>query len=125
MSPVSYVGNRFLSGLASLLFGTPISDVCSGMWAFLSDQLKTLTLSAEGFELEVDIFAECALRRIPIAEVPIAYRRRVGQPKLRVSTGFRIAIALLKKRVRSRLGSAVGHQLEVRSPSAGPARHTD
>lgn len=121
MSPVNYLGNRILSKLASILFGVPISDVCSGMWAFVSDRLKTLDLSAEGFELEVDIFAECALRRIPIAEVPIAYRRRIGRPKLRVSTGLRIAVALLKKRVRSRLDKPEGIATEV--PSAtGHAR---
>jgi dolichol-phosphate hexosyltransferase len=120
MSRLNYLGNRLLSGLASLLFGIPISDVCSGMWAFRSDQLKSLALSAEGFELEVDIFAECALRRIPIAEIPIAYRRRVGRPKMRVRTGFRIALALLRKRVRSSLGGAVEDRANVPASSGEP-----
>lgn len=121
MSRPNYLGNRLLSRFASLLFGVPISDVCSGMWAFRSDELKSLDLSAEGFELEVDIFAECALRGIPIAEIPIAYRRRIGRPKLRLWTGFRIALALLKKRVRSRLGRPVEDRADVAFPSAEPA----
>lgn len=125
MSRLNYLGNRLLSRFASLLFGVPISDVCSGMWAFRSDQLKSLDLSAEGFELEVDLFAECALRHIPIAEVPIAYRRRLGHSKILVWTGFRIAFALLKKRIRSRLGGRPEERADAPSSAAERAVRTD
>ena len=101
MSLANRIGNRLLSGFASFLFATPISDVCSGMWGFASDRLKSLDLTATGFELEADIFAECALKGIPIAEIPIRYDRRIGRPKLRLHEGLRIALALLKKRLRS------------------------
>jgi len=107
MSGPNYVGNRLLSWFASILFGTPVSDVCSGMWAFVTDRLKSLDLTANGFDLEADIFAECALRGIPILEIPIRYDRRIGEPKLRLKEGFRIALALLKKRLRSSPGPAV------------------
>lgn len=120
MSRLNEVGNRFLSSLASLLFDVPVSDVCSGMWAFRSDQLKSLDLTAEGFELEVDIFAECALRRIPIAEIPIPYRRRVGERKLRLREGFRIAFALLRKRLRSPSHETPDEWMEGQA-LAGPA----
>src|SRR3989442_8237730 len=106
MSGPNYLGNLLLSLFASILFATPISDVCSGMWAFVSDRLKSLSLTANGFDLEADIFAECALRRIPILEIPIRYDRRIGEPKLRLKEGFRIALALLKKRLRSSAGPA-------------------
>jgi len=101
MSEANYLGNRLLSWFASVVFATHISDVCSGMWAFESDRLKSLDLSANGFDLEADIFAECALRRIPIIEIPIRYARRIGRPKLRFRAGFRIAYRLLKKRLRA------------------------
>src|SRR5438132_6850845 len=52
MSMANLVGNRMLSWLASFLFATPISDVCSGMWGFVSERLRTLGLTATGFELE-------------------------------------------------------------------------
>src|SRR5881628_3499760 len=100
MSMANHVGNRLLSWFASFLFATPISDVCSGMWGFVSDQLKSLGLTATGFELEADIFAECALKGIPIAEIPIRYDRRIGMRKLHLHEGFRIALTLLKKRLR-------------------------
>src|SRR3989442_5601716 len=101
MSMANRIGNRMLSWLASFLFATPISDVCSGMWGFVSDRLRTLGLTATGFELEADLFAECALKGIPITEIPIRYDRRIGEPKLHLREGVRIALALLKKRLRS------------------------
>src|SRR6266566_7293807 len=121
MSGPNYVGNLLLSWFASFLFATPISDVCSGMWAFVSDRLKSLGLTANGFDLEADIFAECALRRIPILEIPIRYDRRIGEPKLRLKEGFRIAFALLKKRLRSSAGSTV-EKRAFWSRWFGPAR---
>src|SRR6266571_1825599 len=101
MSLANRVGNRVLSWFASFLFATPISDVCSGMWGFVSDRLKSLDLSATGFDLEADLFAECALKGIPITEIPIRYDRRIGERKLHLREGVRIALALLKKRLRS------------------------
>src|SRR3989441_9436179 len=101
MSMANRIGNRVLSWLASFLFATPISDVCSGMWGFVSDRLKSLGLTATGFELEADLFAECALKGIPITAVPIRYDRRIGEAKLHLREGVRIALALLKKRLRS------------------------
>ena len=63
--------------------------------------LKSLGLTADGFDLEADIFAECALRKIPIVQVPIEYHQRLGEPKLHLREGIRIALALLKKRLRA------------------------
>jgi len=123
MSMANHVGNRLLSWFASFLFATPISDVCSGMWGFVSDQLKSLGLTATGFELEADIFAECALKGIPIAEIPIGYERRIGQGKLHLHEGVRIALALLKKRLRS--GSAPATKESRASLSRLYAEHTE
>src|SRR2546428_1263266 len=95
MSMANRIGNRVLSWLASFLFATPISDVCSGMWGFVSDRLKSLGLTATGFELEADLFAECALKGIPITEVPIRYDRRIGEAQLHFHHGVPIALLQL------------------------------
>jgi len=100
MSTANRVGNRLLSVFASWLFGQPVSDVCSGMWGFRTDILKSFELTADGFDLEANFFAECVRRGLPVLEVPIPYRKRVGTPKLRLRTGFRIAFALMLMRIR-------------------------
>src|SRR5881296_383871 len=123
MSMANRVGNRMLSWFASFLFATPISDVCSGMWGFVSEPLKSLGLTATGFELEADLFAECALKGIPITEVPIRYDRRICQPKLHLHEGVRIALALLKKRIGS--GAAVAAKEPQLSFTGLHAEHTE
>ena len=60
------------------------------------ERAGALGLTATGFDLEADLFAECALKGIPITEVPIRYDRRIGHPKLHLHEGFRIALALDK-----------------------------
>src|SRR5437899_7363960 len=123
MSLANRAGNHLLSWLASFLFATPISDVCSGMWGFASDRLKSLGLTATGFDLEADLFAECALQGIPIPEVPIRYDRRIGHPKLHLHEGFRIALALLKKRLRS--GATPASNASGSSIGQRHGEHTD
>ena len=99
MTRLNVVGNVLLSLLARALFGMRISDVCTGFWGFRRDAIERLELVASGFELEVDMFAECARKGLRIAEIPITYRARVDQPKLAsVRDGLRIGAYLLRKR---------------------------
>lgn len=122
MSELNYIGNRILSWLASTLFRIPVSDVCTGMWAFSSAHLKSLDLTAEGFDLEAEIFAECALKGIPIVEIPIPYRKRLGEPKLRARMAFQIALTLLRKRLRPRAPNGHPTSSDVRAASSGSLR---
>lgn len=100
MSSANKMGNRLLSLFASTLYGQRVSDVCSGMWGFRTSVLKSFALSADGFDLEANIYAECVRHGIPIVEVPIPYYPRLGSAKLRVRTGLRIAWSLLLNRIR-------------------------
>ncbi len=97
----NFLGNQFLNGLAHLLYQMPVSDVCSGMWGFKTEVLKAFNLTARSFDIEADFFAECSWRGVPIAEVPIKFRKRIGTPKLRWRAGLRIASTLLLKRIQS------------------------
>jgi len=92
------IGNRILSLLARILYGVPVSDVCTGMWGFNESFLRRSDLMANGFDLEADIFA-CACRlNAKFAEIPVDYYRRVGEPKLvPIRAGFLIAWCLIKR----------------------------
>jgi dolichol-phosphate mannosyltransferase len=99
MTRLNVVGNALLSLLARALFGVGISDVCTGLWGFRRDAMERLELVASGFELEVDMFAECARNGLRIAEIPITYRAREDRPKLAsIRDGLRIGAYLLRKR---------------------------
>jgi dolichol-phosphate mannosyltransferase len=74
-------GNRLISRLFNTLFGTSISDICSGMYLLNSKSAKQLTFRTKGFSVEVEVLAQMAMQG-KVTEVPINYRKRLGQPKL-------------------------------------------
>ena len=90
------LGNRIISTFLSLLLGRRIKDPCSGMYLLRRDAVENLELTATGFDVEVEIASQVAsLGRV--AEVPISYRRRVGESKLKTwRTGFRILLTAVK-----------------------------
>ncbi|HTD80557.1 MAG TPA: hypothetical protein VK723_00260, partial [Thermoplasmata archaeon] len=100
ITPFNLLGNRLLSRLATFLFGVPVSDVCTGMWGFREDSLRQFGLGADGFDLEADLFASACETGASLKEVPIEYRRRIGDAKLiPFRTGLLIAWRLLMKRL--------------------------
>lgn len=102
------LGNQVLSGLARFLFGFPISDVCTGMWAFREDCLRHFGLAAESFDLEADLFASACEVGAHMKELPIDYSRRIGEAKLvPLRTGLLIAWRLLIKRLNQRDGTGL------------------
>ena len=100
MTKLNVVGNTLLSLLARALFGVRVSDVCTGFWGYRSDAIRRLQLSANGFEIEADMFAECVRNGLHIAEIPITYRARKDRPKLAsLRDGVRIGLFLCRRRL--------------------------
>lgn len=101
MSPMHRVGNAILNLTTRLLFSADIRDSQSGMWVFkkkLLDEMKlrydTMALSEE-LKLEAVYFIKANWK-----EVPIEYRARVGEVKLRSwRDGLGNLFRLIKKRV--------------------------
>lgn len=101
MSKVNLVGNYLLAWMASILYGTRISDLCTGYWGLTRRVIDSLKLDVNGFELEAAMFAEIAKKGYHLAEVPIYYRRRATPSKLRsLKDGLKIGRTLLVKRFR-------------------------
>jgi len=101
MSRLNMVGNHLLALLANFLYGTGVSDPCTGYWGFRGEVPKSLKLDAVGFELEANMLAEIARQGYRIAELPILYRRRPNQAKLgSLKDGFKIGLTLIRKRFR-------------------------
>jgi len=93
------VGNHLLAFLANMLYGTRVSDLCTGFWGFKVDVLRNLNLDAVGFELEANMLIEVAKHKYRVGEVPIQYRRRATASKLgSIKAGWGIANTIVKKR---------------------------
>jgi dolichol-phosphate mannosyltransferase len=101
MRRVNVVGNRLLALLANILYGTKISDICTGYWGFSREVIEALELDAVGFELEANMFVEIAKKGCRIGELPVLYRRRLSPSKLdSLRDGFKIGRTLIRKRFR-------------------------
>jgi glycosyltransferase involved in cell wall biosynthesis len=102
MSRMNWVGNHLLAFMANALYGTRISDLCTGCWGFRSKVVKDLKLDAQGFDLEANLFAQIAKKGYRIAEIPINYRRRATPSKLNsLKDGLVIGRTLIERRFHS------------------------
>lgn len=94
------LGNLVLNlGMFSLFF-VWLRDSQSGMWVFRRSILPQLELTSDGMafseELKIEAFTNKNLRA---REIPIYYKERVGESKLRLwEDGFENLVFLLKKR---------------------------
>jgi glycosyltransferase involved in cell wall biosynthesis len=93
------VGNHLLAFLANMLYGTRVSDLCTGFWGFKVEVLRSLNLDAVGFELEANMLIEVAKHKYRVGEVPIQYRKRTTASKLgSLKAGWRIGSTIVQKR---------------------------
>ena len=101
MSGMHRLGNRMLTGAFRLLYRFPIRDSQSGMWAFRRAILGRLDLVHEGMAFSEELKAEVIRKGFAFQEVPIEYRARVGERKIR---SVRDAFANLAWLFRKRFG---------------------
>ncbi|MCR4392981.1 MAG: glycosyltransferase family 2 protein [Dehalococcoidales bacterium] len=98
---VNFIGNHLLTLLANLLYGTRISDLCTGFWGFRREVIQSLDLKADGFQIEAELLTQIARKGYKIGEIPILYRTRQGKAKLSGwRDGMRIAKLLFDRRFR-------------------------
>ena len=99
------IGNKVLSQMMRLLFGIPVYDSQSGMMIFKREILEKLQLKANiSLSQEMKIEA-CYYEKLRWMEVPIVYRKRIGETKLTGGldgwkAGFGNLVHLFKKRIR-------------------------
>ncbi len=110
ITPLRKFGNRVLLAVANVLYGTRLTDLCYGFFAFRRRYLDHLDLRSAGFEIETEVTVRAVLAGLRIAEVPsLELPRRAGQSSLRsFRDGQRVLRTLLHERRR-------------RHPAPGPA----
>ncbi len=92
-------GNWFLKATMNLLFRTNINDSQSGMWVFKRTALRHLNVTSDGMPFSEEIKIEAIKKGIRFDEVPIEYRERKGEAKIRsFKDGFKNFVFLWKKR---------------------------
>jgi hypothetical protein len=69
-------GNQLLTWLVGAMFGRRFNDILSGYKVFSRRFVKTFPALTEGFEIETELTVHALELRLPVAEVPTAYRER-------------------------------------------------
>ena len=95
-----YLGNRFLSLVTALLYGSAITDMETGYKVFKTEVIKGLDLTADRFEFEPEVTAKILKKGIKIYEVPISYHGREYSEGKKIT--WRDGIAAIKVLIKCR-----------------------
>jgi len=94
-------GNKFLTAVTNLLYGSSLSDMETCYKAFKASVIKSIPLRSNRFEIEPEITAKILKRGYKILEVPIRYRGREFHEGKKISwkDGFSAIWTLLRYRL--------------------------
>lgn len=94
------LGNKFLSLLTNILYGSTITDMETCYKAFNAEFIKGIEIKSDRFDFEPEITAKVLKRGARLYEVPISYYGREFSEgkKITWKDGFYAIIALLKYR---------------------------
>ena len=84
------IGNHFLAFAHKLLNGVFLADPLTGLRVVRAEVLRKWKVKSQGFDIEVELNREVKRQNFAIVEVPIHYRARMGEKKLRVKDGLPI-----------------------------------
>ncbi|MBM3706349.1 MAG: glycosyltransferase family 2 protein [Actinobacteria bacterium] len=100
MGRLNYLGNKFLTFLANLLYRIRITDEATAYKVFSREILSDIILKSNRFELCSELVAKIAKRKHKIVEVPITFngRSRDEGKKVRPLDGIVAIWTLLKYR---------------------------
>jgi dolichol-phosphate mannosyltransferase len=95
-----YFGNKLLSAAHSFFNGVAMQDPLTGLRVVRADILRDWKVKSAGFDIEVELNHLVERSGFQTVEVPIQYRQRLGQKKLKVRHGFSILKRILLETLR-------------------------
>lgn len=96
------LGNALLNKTASLLHGVRLRDSQSGMWVFRRGILDQLRLGSEGMPFSEELKLEVVEKGLRFTEIPIRYRPRMGEAKIRsLADGWGNIRFLIRRRLKT------------------------
>ncbi|MCJ7424811.1 glycosyltransferase family 2 protein [Candidatus Bathyarchaeota archaeon] len=90
-----YLGNRLLAFAHNMLNGVSLRDPLTGLRVVRGEILRGWNPKSGGFDIEVELNHLVERRGYTIEEVPISYRARLGEKKLKLRHGVTILRRIL------------------------------
>jgi dolichol-phosphate mannosyltransferase len=88
-------GNKVLAFAHSFLNGVDLKDPLTGLRVIRADILRNWVIKSKGFDVEVEMNNQVSKQGFETIEVPIEYRERVGEKKLKMKHGATILKRIL------------------------------
>jgi dolichol-phosphate mannosyltransferase len=95
MHNMLYFGNRLLAFTHNLLNGVKMRDPLTGLRVVRWEIIKDWKPKSKGFDIEVELNHLVERKGFDIVEIPIYYRCRLGEKKLKPKHGFAILKRIL------------------------------
>ena len=92
---VFHIGNKMLALAHNMLNGVALRDPLTGLRVIRAEVLRGWVVKSRGFDIEVELNHLVKRRGFRIREIPIYYRARLGEKKLKVSHGVTILKRML------------------------------
>jgi len=90
-----YIGNKLLAFAHNLLNGVNLKDPLTGLRVIRAEILRDWKIKSKGFDIEVELNHEVIRQGFTTIEIPIRYRQRIGEKKLRIKHGATILKRIL------------------------------
>jgi glycosyltransferase involved in cell wall biosynthesis len=87
---IFFIGNRVLAFTHNLLNGVALHDPLTGLRVLRWKIMKGWKPMSRGFDIEVELNHRVEREGYEIVEIPIQYRARLGEKKLKARHGFQI-----------------------------------
>ena len=94
-----YFGNRLLAFTHNLFNGVGMSDPLTGLRVVRAEILRNWKPRSKSFDVEVELNHHVERKGFGIAEIPIVYRPRLGEKKLKIAHGATILRRILSEAV--------------------------
>jgi hypothetical protein len=94
-----YFGNKLLALAHSILNGVYLRDPLTGLRAIRAEILKDWTVKSQGFDIEVELNRTVEREGYATVEVPISYRKRIGEKKLKIKDGATILRRIMQEAI--------------------------
>ncbi len=92
---IFHTGNKLLAFVYNMLSGSSLQDPLTGLRVIRAEILRDWIPRSKGFDIEVELNHLVEKRGFEIREIPIYYRTRLGEKKLKISHGTSILKRIL------------------------------
>jgi glycosyltransferase involved in cell wall biosynthesis len=100
MNARNKLGNRVITTVINLLYNLRLKDSQTGFRAIRKTALDALEMTDEGMPFASEMLIDARKKSMNIAEVPITYRQRIGDAKLKAYKDGSLILSLIIRMVR-------------------------